>query len=96
MSCQGKPLNKPFKSDRENKKLQVCVKTHSGTIKNIHFGQKGYSDYTKHHDKERRENYLARSAGIRDKYGRLTKDNKLSANYWARKYLWSKSMKGGR
>ena len=38
-----------------------------------------------------RKKYLARSGGIRDKYGRLTKDNPLSSNYWARKILWSGS-----
>jgi hypothetical protein len=32
---------------------------------------------------------MKRSAGIRDKEGRLTKDNPGSANYWARKVLWS-------
>ena len=31
---------------------------------------------------------LARSGGIRDKSGRLTKNNKNSANYWSRKILW--------
>jgi len=54
----------------------------------IHFGQKGYQDYTMHKDSNRKKNYLTRSAGIRDKNGRLTKDNPLSPNYWSRKYLW--------
>ena len=33
-------------------------------------------------------NYLSRSGGITDKNGKLTKNNPLSANYWARRYLW--------
>lgn len=87
-NCLGKKLDFPFKSNRINKKLQVCVKDKYNSIKNIHFGQKGYSDFTMHQDKQRRKRYLLRSAGIRDKEGNLTKDNKLSPNYWSRKILW--------
>ena len=57
-------------------------------VKLVRFGLRGMQDYTQHKDPERRENYLARSAGIRDKNGNLTKDDKFSANYWARKILW--------
>jgi TFIIF-interacting CTD phosphatase-like protein len=79
-------LNKPMRSNRPDKKLMVYVKDSStGKIKVIHFGARGY----KYNYSERAwRSYMARSAGIRDKYGKLTKDNKLSANYWARKYLW--------
>jgi hypothetical protein len=56
--------------------------------KTIHFGARGMSDYTMHKDKKRRENYLRRSKAIRDKHGRLTYNNKRSANYWARTLLW--------
>lgn len=94
-NCVDKKLNKPFKSNRQFKKYQVCVKDTDGSIKNIHFGDVRYKDFTQHKDSERKRNYLKRSAGIKDSSGKLTKDNKLSANYWARKYLWSKSMKGG-
>ena len=45
-------------------------------------------DFTQHKDKARRENYLKRSGGIKDKSGRLTADNKNSANYWSRTILW--------
>jgi hypothetical protein len=57
-------------------------------VKLVRFGLRGMSDYTKHGSEERRKNYLARSGGIRDKSGKLTKDDKFSANYWARKILW--------
>jgi hypothetical protein len=82
-------LYKPFPSTRKDKKMSVYVKDEkTGKPKLIHFGQKGYSDFTKHGDKKRRENYLKRSGGIRDGKGRLTKDNKNTANYWARRILW--------
>ncbi|MEC8306797.1 MAG: hypothetical protein VXZ72_02945, partial [Chlamydiota bacterium] len=57
-------------------------------IKLVHFGQKGYEDFTQHKDKKRQKNYLTRSAGIRNKSGKLTKDDPFSPNYWARRKLW--------
>jgi hypothetical protein len=74
----------PIKSDRKNKKFKVL--TPNGNI--IHFGQKGYEDFTQHKDEKRRKNYCKRSAGIKDKNGKLTKNNKESANYYSRKFLW--------
>jgi hypothetical protein len=57
-------------------------------VKLVKFGLRGMEDFTQHHDPERRKNYLARSGGIKNKSGQLTKDDKFSANYWARKVLW--------
>jgi hypothetical protein len=79
--------NKPIKSDRAGKKKMVLAKE-GDKVKLIHFGASGYSDFGKHKDPKRRANYLARSGGIKDKNGKPTKNNKLSANYWARKVLW--------
>lgn len=79
--------NKPIDSWLPNKKKAVLAKE-GDKVKLIHFGYKGMEDYTQHKDKDRRKNYLARSGGIRDKSGKLTANNKLSANYWARKILW--------
>lgn len=79
--------NKPIDSDRPNKKKMVLAKV-GDKIKLLHFGDKSMSDYTQHKDKKRRKNYLTRSAGIRDKNGNLTKNNKLSPNFWSRKILW--------
>jgi len=45
-------------------------------------------DYTQHKDEVRRKNYCARSAGIKDKNGKLTFKDKDRANYWSRKVLW--------
>jgi hypothetical protein len=68
-------------------KMKVLV-YHDGKQKLIRFGLRGMQDYTQHKDKKRRENYLKRSAGIRDGDGNLTKDNPFSANYWSRRILW--------
>ncbi len=79
-------LNTPYPSTRRGKKMMVFVKNpKTGRTITIHFGQKGYKH---NYSKKSREKYLARSAGIKDKKGKLTKDNPLSANYWARKVLW--------
>ena len=80
------------KSDRKNKKLVVIVNN-----KKIHFGDsrlQHFFDKTKiwsslnHNDKERRKNYLRRSAGIKRKDGTLTKDDPTSPNYHSRRILW--------
>ena len=85
-NCIGKKLDTPFKSDRKYKKLQVCVKDGSNII-NIHFGDKRYKQ---NYSKKAWRSYSARSAGIRNKEGKLTKNLKTSANYWARKVLWNR------
>ena len=50
----------------------------------INFGQMGYEDFTKHHDKARRKNYLTRSKNIKGDWA----SNRYSANNLARKILW--------
>lgn len=83
--------NKPMQSWKKNKKLVVRATKGKGKNKKekiIHFGAPSYEDYTMHGDPVRRKNYLKRSGGIRDKDGKLTKNDVFSANYWARKYLW--------
>jgi uncharacterized protein (DUF2225 family) len=85
---EKKPLYKPVKSSNPKKKGQVYVMK-DGNKRLLHFGDSSMKDYTQHQDKERRKNYLARSAGIRNKEGQLTKNDKNSANYYSRKYLWN-------
>lgn len=82
-----KPLYKPMKSTRKGKKGMVYVMK-DGKKKLIHFGQANMKDFTQHKDAGRRKSYLARSAGIRNKEGKLTKDDKNSANYWSRRINW--------
>jgi hypothetical protein len=50
----------------------------------VNFGQMGYEDYTKHHDKTRRKNYLTRTKGMLGDW----KSNKYSANNLSRHVLW--------
>ena len=84
---KNKPLYKPRKSTRAGKKGMVYVMK-NGRKKLIHFGDSSMSDFTKHKDPKRRANYLRRSGGIRNKQGKLTKNDKNSANYWSRKVNW--------
>jgi len=78
-----KELYKPFKSKAKNKKFSVYVKK-KGKMTLIHFGD---TRYKTNPSAKARKSYLARSAGIRDKQGKLTKNNKNSANYWSRR-MW--------
>ncbi len=80
------------KSTRKDKKLMVIVNG-----KKIHFGNPNYEQYKDktgiwkeldHLDKNRRKNYLTRSAGIKNKEGKLTKDMETSPNYHSRLILW--------
>jgi hypothetical protein len=50
----------------------------------VNFGQMGYEDYTKHHNKTRRKNYLTRTKGMLGNW----KNNKYSANNLSRHILW--------
>ena len=82
--------NKPIASDKDDKKMMVLVKK-GNEIRLIHFGQKGYQH---NYSPEAKQNYLTRSAGIRDKSGHLTKDDPFSPNYWARRVLWPSGQTG--
>jgi hypothetical protein len=81
-------LNIPVKSTAKGKKMMVlAVKTIQGErrVKLIHFGALGYGH---NYSDKAKKNYLTRSAKIRNKAGKLTKDDRWSANHWARKILW--------
>lgn len=80
----NKPIDAP---DGATQKKMVLAKK-GDEVKLVRFGLRGMEDYTQHKNDKRRANYLARSAGIRDKSGKLTKDDVFSANHWARKVLW--------
>ena len=82
-------LNKPIKATQKGKKLQVLA-SKGDEVKLVAFGAKGYKH---NYSKAAKKDYLTRSAGIRDKGGRLTKDDPFSANYWSRKILWRKNAK---
>jgi hypothetical protein len=92
----NKPLYKPFKSTAKNKKYSVYV-LKDGKKRLIHFGDTRYKHFKdklgkytnlNHNDKDRRERYLKRAKGIKDRSGNLTWKDKNSANYYAVKFLW--------
>ena len=85
--------NKIYRSWLPNKKLVILVEK-NGKRKLLHFGDKRYTNWGIHKNKARLQSYLKRSAGIRDKQGRLTKNNPFSANYWSRKILWNSNLSG--
>jgi hypothetical protein len=81
-------FNKPRRNTGSSKhKMEVLAKK-GNEIKVVRFGHK---DYGHNYSSKARKSYLARSAGIKNKSGGLTKNDKFSANYWARKKLWSGS-----
>ncbi len=84
---ENKTLYKPFKSNKKGKKMSVYVMK-NGKKRLIHFGDSNMEDFRQHKDEKRRKSYLARSGGIRNKEGKLTANDKNSANYWSRKVLW--------
>lgn len=69
------PSNKP------DKKWQVVAPNNH----TIHFGAKGYEDYTIHKDKERKKRYIARHQNKED----WTNPN--TAGFWSRWLIWNKS-----
>lgn len=69
-----------YKSSNVNKKYAIIDP--SGKI--VNFGQLGYEDFTKHNDKNRRNNYLTRTANILGNW----KKNPYSANNLSRNILW--------
>tara|TARA_R110000823_G_scaffold191906_4_gene323547 strand:+ start:1279 stop:1569 length:291 start_codon:yes stop_codon:yes gene_type:complete len=82
-----KPLYKPVKSRNPKKKGMVFVMK-EGKKRLIHFGDSSMQDFTQHKNKERRKNYLTRSAGITNKQGVKTANNKNYSNYWSRVINW--------
>ena len=84
---KNKPLYKPVHSLVKGKKGSVYVMK-DGKKRLIHFGDASMTDKKKGASKAQQKSYLARSGGIRNKEGKLTKNDKNSANYWSRKINW--------
>lgn len=51
----------------------------------VHFGRRGYSDYTKHGDRERMRRYLVRHRSREN----WTRSGIKTAGFWSRWILWS-------
>ena len=48
------------KSSRQGKKYDAIIHREDGRTKTVPFGATGFSDYTLHKDKDRKERYIAR------------------------------------
>tara|TARA_R110001606_G_scaffold269605_3_gene418176 strand:- start:1718 stop:1981 length:264 start_codon:yes stop_codon:yes gene_type:complete len=83
-----KELYKPFPSTAKNKKFSVYV-LKDGKKTLIHFGDDRYQDFRQHKDEKRRESYLKRAKGIKNKKGQLTWKLKDTPNYWSVHFLWN-------
>jgi hypothetical protein len=79
-------FNKPKRNTSGSKHKEVVLAKKDDQIKIVRYGHK---DYGHNYSPEARKNYLERSAGIKDGSGNLTKDDKFSSNYWARRRLWA-------
>ena len=80
MKYKGSDDAEIYLSATKDKKF--AVRTPDGKV--VNFGQKGYDDFTKHRDEQRRENYLNRATNINGNWRR----NKYSANNLAINVLW--------
>ena len=66
------------------KKFTVVVSDDNKTA-TIHFGARGYSDYTMHADPTRKKRYIARHQAREDW------TNPLTAGFWSVHLLWSET-----
>jgi hypothetical protein len=73
------------RSRRADKKWDAVFVKEDGREKVTPFGQKGYSDYTKHKNKTRKQRYIKRHAGMGENWNDPTTPGALSR--WV---LWNK------
>jgi len=78
--------NKPKKYTGSGRFKKRVLAKKGDKVKIINFGHKSYKH---NYSKKARDNYLKRSAGIKNKSGQNTSSDKHSANYWSRKELWN-------
>ena len=69
-------------SNKTDKKYEARI----DCKKSIHFGAKGYEDFTIHKDTERKERYLQRHRGMGEDW-----NNPLTAAFYATNLLWNKT-----
>jgi hypothetical protein len=73
------------RSHRADKKWDAVFVKDNGREIVTPFGQKGYSDYTKHKNKTRKQRYLKRHSGMGEHWNKPTTPGALSR--WV---LWNK------
>ena len=72
-------------SDKSEKKYKAIFTKPDGKTKTIHFGAKGYEDYTQHHNKDRRVLY-------RKRHEKDLKGDPMRAGYLSFYILWGNSI----
>jgi hypothetical protein len=72
-----------YMSSRKNKKYMLWIRFND-TTRTVHFGQIPYEDYTHHHNRSRRKNYLQRATNIKGAW----KTDPYSPNNLAIHLLW--------
>ena len=75
------------KSTNPKKKYMVTIYDKTNSIKTIHYGASGYSDYTKHKDKERMKRYENRHRSSEN----WSKSGIKTAGFWSKWILWNKT-----
>jgi len=76
-------------TNKNKKRVREITNLSTGATKKVHYGYKPMDNYGNgHRSEKRRNNYLSRSAGIRDGQGNLTKGNPMSPNFLSREDLW--------
>ncbi len=72
-------------SHKKDKKWDATFVYPDGHTKVVPFGQKGYSDYTKHKDKTRKQRYINRHSGMGESWNKPDTPGALSLHV-----LWNK------
>ena len=67
-------------------KYTVKLKDREDKLHHVHFGVKGYSDYTIHKDPDRKKRYIDRHKSRED----WTIKGVLTPGFWSRWILWNK------
>jgi hypothetical protein len=81
---RGQICVKLRRSTDKRKKFDAIIFGRDGPGKLVRFGARGYSDYTKHKNPERKERYLVRHKKNED----WTLGGIETAGFWARWILW--------
>ena len=71
---------------RDKYKFKAIVHRKDGTSKTVSFGDKRYSDYTKHKDPDRKRRYIARHKTNEN----WKKSGIETSGFWSRWLLWEK------
>lgn len=67
-------------------KYTATIKDPQNRLHHIHFGARGYDDFTTTNDEQRKKSYLARH-GVTENW---TSSGILTAGFWSRWVLWNK------